>query len=162
MSLKEEHDDALERFEEAVEISKKKLRVFLLSKSKEERFRLLRETFSLKGIESMCEWALPDEDYEICASVEEVKSNNIEEFKVRFSFQGEDNNKALIVKFIGADNNIYYHADYILDDDDDGSITMLNKNEAGLWISETVSTYDADKVIPIGEAIDAWEAKNKA
>ena len=64
------------------------------------------------------------------------------------------------MKFVSADKNIYYHADYILDDDDDGSITMLTKNEVGLWVSETVPNYDADKVIRIGEAIDVWEAKN--
>src|ERR1035437_2691166 len=158
MSLREDNDDIIRKFEKSVEIGKINMRKFLMNKSKEDRFQALREDFSLKGIETLCEWALPEEDYEICASVEAVKANNINTFKLRFSFEGETSNKALVVKFIGADSRIFYHADYLLHDSDEGALVMLHKNNEGIWTSEWESN-DRRLFTPIGEAIEATETK---
>jgi hypothetical protein len=151
MNLREDNDDI-------VEIGKIKMRKWLMDMTKEDRFKVLREDMSLKGIETLCEWALPEEDYEICASVEAVKANNIDTFKLRFSFEGETSNKALIVKFIGADSRIYYHADYLLHDSDEGALVMLHKNNEGIWTSEWASS-EPRLFTPIGVAIEARETK---
>jgi hypothetical protein len=156
MSIKDEHDETLNRFEKAVEASKAKFRRFLMEKNKEERFRIMREDFSMNVLETLCEWALPDEDYEICATVEQVKANNTADFKVRFEFEDEMNNKAHVVRFEGADGTTYYHADYILHDEDDGWLVMLHRQEDGSWYSEWRSS-DARLFQPIGEAIERWE-----
>ncbi len=153
MSLKEEYDDTLKNFDKAVEIGKKKIREFLMTKSKEDRFKVLRENFSQKEIELMCEWAIPEEEYEICSSVEEVKANNISQFKIRFVFEEENNNKALIVKFKGTGDRTYYHADYLLHDNERGTMLNLHKNDEGIWTSEW-SSNDDRLFIPIGNAID--------
>ena len=160
MNFQKEFDELSKKYNESVESLKKRIREKLMSMSKEERFRCLREDMSLKGIESMCEWALPDEDYEICASVEEVKANNIDKFKIRFTYQNEVNNKASVVKFIGTDKKTYYHADFLLNDNEEGSVIMLHKNNQGIWTSESKSN-DTNMFIPIGRAIDNRDNLNK-
>lgn len=156
MSMEDDLDETLKKYEGSMEIVKKKMRKKLMNMTKQDRFRVLREDLSLKGIKAMCEWALPEEDFEICASVAEIVANNIDTFKLRFSFQGDNNNKALLVKFKGTDGRTYYHADYLLHDNDNGAVVMLHKNDSELWTSEWVSN-DPNLFIPIGEAIDIWE-----
>ena len=156
MSLSEEHEELLKSIKEVVESVQIEMRKYLMGMTKEERFRFLREDISLRGIETLCGWALPEEDYEICASVEEVKANNIATFKVSFCFLGEDTHKAIIVKF-DADGKTYYHADYLLDGNE-GAVVMLHKDDEGLWTSEWESN-DPNLISPIGQAIDVIEGR---
>jgi hypothetical protein len=106
----------------------------------------------------LCEWALPEEDYEICQTLKEIKANNIDTFKIRFIFEGENNNKASVVKFVDKDGQIYPHADYLLHDDVENSIIRLHKDSEGLWASAWKSN-ESKLFDPIGEAIDAREEK---
>jgi hypothetical protein len=159
MDLENNESNIFNKLKNALEVGKAKMRKHLMGMSKEDRFRSMRQDLSQKGIETLCEWALPEEDYEICATVEEIKANNIDTFKIRFSLDGESNNKALIVKFLNPDGRIYYHADYILHNDIEGSLVMLHLNGNGEWTSEWKSN-DPKLFFPIGEAIKANEKKS--
>lgn len=156
MGAEQEFINALNNLQDVVEKSKAGLRGKLMAMSKEERFRVLREDLSLKGIEALCEWALSEEDYEICASVKDVKASNISTFKLRFSLNGNSSNKALVTKFKWTNGKIHYHADYLLDDSEEGALVMLYKNDEGVWTSEWASN-NRNMFLPIGEAIDTWE-----
>ncbi len=156
MSIHEESDDTLEKFKEAIEFSKEKMRKHLMDMTKEDRFNVLRENYSFKSCEEISKWALPEEDYEICASVKDVLANNIDIFKISFSFEGKLNNTALIVKFKRKDDRIYYHADYILNNGEEGTVVMLYKDEQDIWNSEWVSSNPI-MFKPIGEAIELFE-----
>jgi hypothetical protein len=158
MSTNDDYNEAMRQYDAALEKSKADMRKLLMTMSKEERFRAMRQDLSQNGIETLCEWALPEEEYEICATVEEVKANNIGEFKIRFLFEGETNNKASVAKFVDKDGQTYYHADCLLHDDFETAIVMLHKNAEGQWTSDWKGN-DSSLFIPIGEAIDEREKR---
>jgi hypothetical protein len=56
-------------------VVKSKLRLFLKGKSKEEIKDVLRE-LDESSLNLLCEMSLPEEDYEICAAVQEVLAEN--------------------------------------------------------------------------------------
>lgn len=148
---KTHHDDmAL-----AAEAAKVKMRAMLMDKTVEERFTLLRENFSLLLLDKICEWAIPEEDYEICSSVQQVKADNLHTFQVNFTYEGLQNNQATIIKFKGADGILYYHADYMLHDQFEGAILNLY-NQLGVWTSNWPAN-EPTLFVPIGEAIEYFE-----
>ena len=143
------------KLEEAAEEAKAKMRNFLMDKNTAERFKLLRENFSLILLYKICEWAIPEEDYEICSSVQQVMADNLATFEVNFLYEGLESNKASIVKFKGEDGTIYYHADYVLHDDFEAAILNLYQN-IGIWISDWPAN-EPTLFQPIGDAIEKYE-----
>lgn len=157
MSFQEEHDEVLQRLDEAMQSFNARWRKKLMDMSKEERFRVMRQDLSLDGIESLCEWALPEEDYEICATMVEVKKNNEAEYFCRFTFEKEKDGKAKIVRFTDKDGITYYHADFLINEETEGSVVMLHKGEDGQWNSEWQSSNPI-YFEPLGAAIEIEEA----
>ena len=73
-----EHDRDLALLREIIrqlaeldKVVKSKLRLFLKGKDKEEIKEVLRE-LDRASLDLLCEMSLPEEDYEICAAVQEV------------------------------------------------------------------------------------------
>lgn len=158
MSIHEDFREPLEKLESAMESFKERVRNKLMGLSKEDRFRIMRQDLSMASLELLCEWALPDEDYEICATMMDVKSNNEAEFFCRFTFVEPNDGKAKIVRFTDAeDGKVYYHADFVVNDVE-GSVVMLHKGEDGIWSSEWKSN-DPVYFDPIGTAIEVQEKK---
>jgi hypothetical protein len=149
--------ESLKRTYERIAQSKAKMRAFLMSKSKEDRFRIMREELSPKAIEEICQWAIPEEDYEICTTLQEVSADNIDTFSIEFSLEGTDSNRASMVKFL-KDGIYYYHGDIHLEDDDEYSIISLYKRPDGTWNSEWMAN-DTRFYQPLGEAIDHYESQ---
>lgn len=158
MRLQEEFDESMRRLDEAMESYNARVRKKMMDMSKEDRYRVMRQDLSMDGLETLCAWALPEEDYEICATMMEVKANNEAEFSCRFTFEEENDSKAKIVRFTDADGTRYYHADFLLHDETEGAVVMLHKRADGTWHSEW-KVNDPIYFEPLGEAIDAWEVK---
>jgi hypothetical protein len=148
-------DDLIDGFRKAGEIFKSKMRKHLMDKTAEERFNVLRNDFSLENLNLVCEWAIPEEDYEICDAVQKVIANNENQFELKFAFDNSNENSALVVKFKKDDEFNYYHVDYKLNDGTDDSILNLVKID-GEWTSN-YDTNDERLYKPIGMAIDHFE-----
>jgi hypothetical protein len=63
--------EIIRQLAELDKVVKSKLRLFLKGKDKEEIKEVLRELDS-SSLHLLCEMSLPEEDYEICAAVQEV------------------------------------------------------------------------------------------
>src|SRR5262245_47505388 len=63
--------DIIRQLADLDKVVKAKLRLFLKGKDKEEIKDVLRELDN-PSLHLLCEMSLPDEDYEICAAVQEV------------------------------------------------------------------------------------------
>ena len=155
MDEEQEAPETPDKLEEAAEEAKAKMRKFLMGKTAADRFKLLRENFSLILLNKICEWAIPEEDYEICSSVQQVMADNLATFEVNFMYEGLETNKASIIKFKGDDGVFYYHADYILHDEFEGAILNLY-NSIGIWTSDWPAN-EPTLFQPIGEAIEKYE-----
>lgn len=74
--MKQENDlnllkEIIRQLAELDRVVKSKLRLFLKGKTKEEIKDVLRE-LDTASLNMLCEMSLPEEDYEICAAVQEV------------------------------------------------------------------------------------------
>lgn len=135
---------------------KANIRAQLMRKTREERFRVLREDYSLERLNTISRWALPEEDYEICQSVNEVKANNEKHFEVDFSYTSNLTDRAVIVKFRKPDGIYYYHADCVLQNGIDETVFNLFKNSEGVWLSQGKNN-NAYLLAAVGKAIDCYE-----
>ena len=158
MDEEQEPQKEPEKLEQAADEAKAKMRKFLMSKNIVERYKLLRENFSLILLKKICEWAIPEEDYEICSSVQQVMANNLATFDIQFVYEGLETNKAGVVIFKGEDGIFYYHADYVLHDQFEGAILNLYNN-IGIWTSDWPAN-EPTLFKPIGEAIEDYEKQN--
>ena len=145
-------EDFFEQYKDLANLGKERIMSFLMGKSKLERFKCLREDLSPQYVKWLKGQALDNENYEICATIEEIEGSNKATFETTFDFGGSPFNKANIVQF-EQEGTEYYNLDYELVNGHEGTLVMLHHRSDGTWNSDWNS---AEPVMfePIGQAIE--------
>jgi hypothetical protein len=145
-------EDFFEQYRGIANLGKERFMNFLMEKGKQERFKCVREDLSPQYVRWLKGEALGSENYEICATIEEVEDSNKAAFETTFEYGGSLFNKVNIVQF-EQEGTEYYNLDYELINGDEGTLVMLHRRPDGSWKSDWNSA-DPAMFEPIGQAIE--------